>query len=255
MTSPEDLYALRPEEFTAARDALVKELRLAGDRETAAAIKSLRKPTATAWAVNRVAHENAAHIDDLVEAGETLRRAQRERGARALQEATSTRRRLVDALVRKALAELEGAGYSAGSAQEDELTQTFLALATDPEGLERTRGGTLERTLRPRAEFGDLASAFGSDGAEDETAPPSVQKRSDDRKARERAEELERAAGEAEDAAARASDEADRAEAQAKRTRDEAARSDRVARTARAAADRAAQTARKARERAREASE
>ena len=46
----EALYALRPEEFIPARDAAVKRARADGDRDLAAALASLRKPTASASA-------------------------------------------------------------------------------------------------------------------------------------------------------------------------------------------------------------
>lgn len=51
------LYAGPLTEFISARDALAKELRAAGDREAASAVKSLRKPSRAAWALNRVAHQ------------------------------------------------------------------------------------------------------------------------------------------------------------------------------------------------------
>jgi hypothetical protein len=49
------LYAGPPEEFVAARDALAKRLRADGDRATAAEVAKLRRPTATAAALNQVA--------------------------------------------------------------------------------------------------------------------------------------------------------------------------------------------------------
>jgi hypothetical protein len=48
----DELYALRPQEFTAARDARAAEARRAGDRELADRIRALRRPTLSAWAGN-----------------------------------------------------------------------------------------------------------------------------------------------------------------------------------------------------------
>ena len=46
----DELYALPLEEFTPARDARAKELK--GDKELAAAVKKLKKPSVAAWVVN-----------------------------------------------------------------------------------------------------------------------------------------------------------------------------------------------------------
>src|SRR3954447_8139768 len=48
------LYGLPLEEFVAERDALAKRLRADKRREEADAVKSLRKPSVAAWAVNQV---------------------------------------------------------------------------------------------------------------------------------------------------------------------------------------------------------
>ena len=44
-----ELYGLAPEEFTAARNALVKATKDAGDHTTSDSLKALRKPTLAAW--------------------------------------------------------------------------------------------------------------------------------------------------------------------------------------------------------------
>jgi hypothetical protein len=49
-----DLAAEPPETFIAARDALVKELKAAGDKEGAAAVKARRKPTVAQWMTGEV---------------------------------------------------------------------------------------------------------------------------------------------------------------------------------------------------------
>ena len=48
----DDLYRLAPEDFTAARDAAAKQARADGDRDGAAALKALRRPTVSAWLLN-----------------------------------------------------------------------------------------------------------------------------------------------------------------------------------------------------------
>ena len=46
----DELYGLPLEDFVAQRDALAKRLRADGDRDAAAAVKKLPKPTRAAWA-------------------------------------------------------------------------------------------------------------------------------------------------------------------------------------------------------------
>src|SRR5947207_15901983 len=64
------LYGLSPEEFTAARDGLAKELKAAGDQSGATSVKALRRPTVAAWAVNQVVRREPKGADGLLEAGD-----------------------------------------------------------------------------------------------------------------------------------------------------------------------------------------
>lgn len=56
------------EGFVAKRDALAKELRAAGRRDDAGTVKSLRKPSRPAWALDAVALEDPAAVEGLAEA-------------------------------------------------------------------------------------------------------------------------------------------------------------------------------------------
>ena len=58
----EQLYALPPGEFTAARDGLVREAKDAGDRALAAALQAFKRPTVAAWAVRLHEFEDARQI-------------------------------------------------------------------------------------------------------------------------------------------------------------------------------------------------
>ncbi|MFV0138119.1 hypothetical protein ACLGIH_34035 [Streptomyces sp. HMX87] len=51
-TVSDELYGLRPGDFTAARNERAKAARSAGDRELAEQIRRLRRPTLAAWAGN-----------------------------------------------------------------------------------------------------------------------------------------------------------------------------------------------------------
>src|SRR2546430_7081126 len=72
------LYGLPLEEFTPARDAAAKELRAAGERDAAAEVKRLRKPSRLAWALNQVRRHDPEPVDELIAAGERLQEAQRQ---------------------------------------------------------------------------------------------------------------------------------------------------------------------------------
>ena len=72
MATGDDLYALAPEEFVAARDALVRQLKAAGDKETAAHVAKLRRPSVSAWALNQLARTSPDDVARLLDAADAL---------------------------------------------------------------------------------------------------------------------------------------------------------------------------------------
>jgi hypothetical protein len=161
VTSPEvrDLYRSPPEGFIAARDALVQRLRDDARDEEAAEVKKLRRPTVAAWALDRLADDEPDAIAALLEAGAELARAQRAtlsgRDPQALREATTRRRDLMAQLSQAAAGALRDAGRSPDPHLED-IRGTLEAASVNDEVGERLRNGTLERTSRPSAGFGDV---------------------------------------------------------------------------------------------------
>ena len=73
----DELYGADPDEFTARRNELAKELRAEGRRAAAEQVKDLRKPSLAAWAVNQLARRNRREIDLLLDAGHRAREGQR----------------------------------------------------------------------------------------------------------------------------------------------------------------------------------
>src|SRR6476661_5173618 len=142
------LYALPLDRFTAERDALVKALKADGDKDAAAEVKRLAKPTQAAWAVNAAIREDPQAAQALVEAARTLADAQQELlgggDASALRAAATQAREAVDALLDAA---------PARGAAVDKVRATLHAATVDPEVLEEVAAG---RVLRERA-----ASGFG----------------------------------------------------------------------------------------------
>ena len=56
---------MEPGEFLAVRSACVAEAKAAGDKEAAAAIGRLRKPSVAAWAINDAVRADEALVADL----------------------------------------------------------------------------------------------------------------------------------------------------------------------------------------------
>lgn len=147
------LYDLPGEEFVAARDALAKELRAAGDRDGAAAVGKLRRPTAAAAAVNRLVRARGAGVQELFAAGDALQAAQAAllagTGDRdALRTATAEVRERVAGLVADARALAGEHGGAPGAAILDRIAETLHAAAVDADARAAVAEGRLEKELR-----------------------------------------------------------------------------------------------------------
>jgi hypothetical protein len=62
-------------EFTAARGALVKEAKDAGEHTASESLKALRKPTLAAWLANQLVRTEPDQVNELTELGDQLRQA------------------------------------------------------------------------------------------------------------------------------------------------------------------------------------
>jgi len=153
MPDVDHLYGLPLEEFTPARDAAAKELRKAGDRETAALVAKLPKPTPAAWTANQVAREQPELIEAMLAAGEALREAQEAAvsgaGGRGLRDATLAERGAVDAVMAAATG-YRPAGKPLSRAMTDRLRTTLHAAAGD----EAIRAALAEGRLVDEAQAG-----------------------------------------------------------------------------------------------------
>ena len=163
----DELFGLPPEEFVAARDELARRLRREGDAEAAGQVKALRRPSLSAWAVNRLARERGRALGPLLAAGERLRAAHQAalagEGAAELRSAAKAEREVVAGLVETALELLREAGHPATDATRDRVAATLHAAATSPEAADLVRNGRLTTDLDPSG-FGTAADA-ASDAA------------------------------------------------------------------------------------------
>ncbi len=167
------LYGLPLEEFTRERDAAARELRKAKDRDTAAVIAKLPKPSQAAWAANALAREQRGLVDDLLAAGERLRDAQDAavagKGAGELRKAGAAERAAVDALV-EAAGDLDPGGRRPTPATLERLRTTLHAAAADEEVREALDAGRLVEDVSGGGAWGLFGVGEGAD--EPATAKP-----------------------------------------------------------------------------------
>jgi hypothetical protein len=143
----DELYALPPEQFTAARNARSKDAKAAGDKETAARIAALRKPTVLAWLVNLLVRELPDEIGGFLDLGDALREATATLSGPELRELSGQRHRLVQALIRQARELARQTGYRITEDVARGLEETLGAALTDRAVAERLRGGRLTSGL------------------------------------------------------------------------------------------------------------
>jgi hypothetical protein len=140
----DELYALPPQDFIAARDARAKELR-ADDRELADAVKALRRPAPVAWAVNLLARDD--DLADLEALGDRLRAAQSSADRQTITALSTERRDLVRALAARAGELAEATGRALAQPVLDEVAETLQAAMADPDAAAAVRSGRLLRAL------------------------------------------------------------------------------------------------------------
>src|SRR5919197_5269818 len=142
----ERLYAVPPKEFTRARNTLAAELRKARDTDAASAIARLRRPSATLWAVNQLAHHARASLERFLDAVDRLRRTQLSDPSAAM-EAMRAERAQLEALVTRAEQALSEAGYSPSAEARRRIGDTLLGAAADKRHAEALAHGRLTEEL------------------------------------------------------------------------------------------------------------
>ena len=160
----DELYALPPQSFTAARNTRVAEARNSGDREAAERLAALKRPTVSAWLVNLVALRRPAAVAELIAVGESIRAAQGtltpgRQAAAALRDLSTQRRQAIDAVLADVRALAAEAGDPAPDTQHlAEAESTFAAAMADEESARLVRSG---RLLKPLSYSGFGQPALG----------------------------------------------------------------------------------------------
>jgi hypothetical protein len=180
------LYGLPLDQFTAARNALARELKVSGDDAAAKRVRALKKPTRSAGAINRAVRARRGDAEQLLASAESLRSAQERMlkggGREAVEEASERERDAIERFMDAVEAELEHEG-GASDAMLQRARSTLQALPGDPE-------------LREEFEAGRVAKdheAVGFGGLTVTPAPKPKPARSDEsRQAQRRLKQAER---------------------------------------------------------------
>jgi hypothetical protein len=143
----EELYAMPPAGFTAARDELARQARAAGERDAAAQIRKLARPTVSAWLVNQLVRASGEQMSRLFEVGQSLHDAQRELAGDRLRELSARRRQVIAELLPEASRLAAAADVSVSTAALDEVRATLEAALADANARTAVRSGQLTRAL------------------------------------------------------------------------------------------------------------
>lgn len=186
------LFAGPVEQFVPERDALAKSLREAGQRDAAAEVKALRRPTAAAVALNRLADDPV--VAQLCDLGERLRDAQQRVDAAAMRELSGERTATINRLLER-LSQPSGA-------LRDQVVATATAALADPAAGDALRSGRLTKALSYSG-FGEVdlsdAVARWSAAAPAEDAEARPEQAAPDPRAAAKVARLRRAVSAAED--------------------------------------------------------
>lgn len=141
------LYVLPLDRFTQARNAAAKSASADGDRDLAAALRKLPKPSSAAWLVNVLVDRRRSEVEQILELGASLKEAQASLDRAQLHALGQQRQRLLAAVARQALDAAAEVGHDVGPAALPGVEQTLRAALADPAAAAAVLTGRLVRTL------------------------------------------------------------------------------------------------------------
>ncbi|MGC7094791.1 hypothetical protein ACPZ19_09015 [Amycolatopsis lurida] len=144
-----ELYAGSREDFTGRRNELAAQARKAGDRDLAARIKELRKPTSSAWLTNRLVVEHPDEIGELTELGESLREAHRSLASDDIRELSHRRREQINRLLGLAREVAEAEGVAMSEPITREIESSLEAAVAGEEAASQLTAARLSTALTP----------------------------------------------------------------------------------------------------------
>jgi chromosome segregation ATPase len=143
----DSLYGLPPEQFTAARTQYEKEAKAAGDRDAAARIHAMAKPSVPAWLANQLAREHRDELQPLLALGAELRDATRNLAGDQLRTLSRQQHQLVYALVQQARKLARAADRSVSDDAARGLEETLHAALADEHAASLLLAGRLTEAL------------------------------------------------------------------------------------------------------------
>ena len=169
----DELYALAPQAFTAARDGYIAEAKEAGNRALAADLAALKRPSVAAGLVNLVALRQPDSVERLIQLGQTIREAQGNVTPQQLRDLSARRRKELDDVVSLAQSLAAERGDAAPTrAALTEVESTFAAAMADDGSARVVRDGRAIKALSYSG-FGEAAG----DAAVFGTAAPATKAR------------------------------------------------------------------------------
>ena len=176
------LFKLSLSEFTNARNALAARLKQIGRTGDATLVKSLTKPSISAWAVNQLYWNYREEFDQLIATGQRFRQAQKSGNAGKvahMRGSLDTRRESLTQLTDLAAELLQDAGHNPSPDTLRRITTTLEAVSAYASFSDGPTPGRLTQDVDPPG-FEALASLMSGSGtlktSEGTTRPTAAQK-------------------------------------------------------------------------------
>jgi hypothetical protein len=166
----DELYGLPPDEFTAARTRHEKAAKASGNKDEAARIHALAKPSVTAWLANQLVRAHRSELQPLLELGGALREATQNLDGDQLRELSRQQQKAMYALVQQARSLARAAGRSMSEDAARALEDTLRAALADEQAARLLLAGHLTDALHS-SDF-DSGFGFGSGGSTDAKVIP-----------------------------------------------------------------------------------
>jgi hypothetical protein len=141
-----ELYGLLPGEFITARDSTARSLRET-DRSLADEVRSLRKPSMAAWAVNLLARSRGELLEQVLALGVSLRQAQAGLQGEELRALAKQRRQLIAAVVGEVRTLAAAAGVRLTEPAARQVEDTLSAAMVDEGAAAAVHSGMLTEAL------------------------------------------------------------------------------------------------------------
>jgi hypothetical protein len=144
----DELYALPPGAFTAARDRFIADARENGDRAAATQLAAMKRPTQAAWLVDLLALRRPDVVNDLIGLGEQIRTAQGSVPPAQLRDLSARRRRELDTALGLCSSLAAEAGEGEPTRQQlGEAEATLAAAMADDDAAALVRSGRVVKPL------------------------------------------------------------------------------------------------------------